>query len=184
MKQRFPMCNYIIIAFTLQLRYYVLISLEIKLWYSNIRPCPLQALSQEGGGGGGAKRLSPPPPPPPPPPHARETPHTYTHSHLAKCEGTSPTFKSPAIDPPPPPPPPRQMSWLRACTHSLIHCILSLQIFMRMGLPKIITTDNGTEFKNELNKHLMDLLGIDHWLTTAYHPQVCNMSAFIFSMLQ
>ena len=42
-------------------------------------------------------------------------------------------------------------------TDNLIHCILSLQIFMRMGLPKIIATDNGTEFKNELNKHLMEL---------------------------
>ena len=53
-------------------------------------------------------------------------------------------------------------------TDNLIHCILSLQIFMRMDLPKIITTDNGTEFKNELNNHLMELLGIDHRLTTAY----------------
>ena len=24
-----------------------------------------------------------------------------------------------------------------------------------MGLPKVITTDNGTEFLNELNKHLI-----------------------------
>eukprot|EP00731_Ephydatia_muelleri_P011380 Em0006g274a len=46
-----------------------------------------------------------------------------------------------------------------------------LTIFMRMGLPKVITTDNGTEFKNDLNKHLMELLGIEQRFTTAYHPQ-------------
>ena len=40
-------------------------------------------------------------------------------------------------------------------TDNLIHCILSLQMLMHMGLPKIITTDNGTEFKNELNKLLI-----------------------------
>ena len=52
------------------------------------------------------------------------------------------------------------------CTYSIT------QIFMRMGLPKVITTDNGTEFKNDLNKHLMELLGIEQRFTTAYHPQV------------
>ena len=43
--------------------------------------------------------------------------NTHTHSHLAKCEGTSPTFKSPAVQFIIPP---RQTSWW-ACTHSLIH---------------------------------------------------------------
>ena len=162
----------------------MLIILEIKLWYINIMPCPLQALSQEGGGGGGGgpKRLSSLPPPPP---LMQGRPHTHIHIRIwLNVRGPPQLSKVLLSIPPPPPPPPGQMSWLRACTHSLIHCILSLQIFMRMGLPKIITTDNGTEFKNELNKHLMDLLGIDHRLTTAYHPQVCNMSAFILSVLQ
>ena len=35
--------------------------------------------------------------------------------------------------------------------------LIQLQIFMRMGLPKIITTENDTEFKNELNKQLVDI---------------------------
>ena len=44
---------------------------------------------------------------------------------------------------------------------------------MRLGLPQVLTTDQGTEFKNELNDELMQILGIEHRLTTAYHPQVC-----------
>ena len=39
------------------------------------------------------------------------------------------------------------------------------------GLPAIITTDQGTEFKNKLNDELMKTFNIDHQLTTAYHPQ-------------
>ena len=40
-----------------------------------------------------------------------------------------------------------------------------------MGLPAVITTDQGSEFHNALNKQLMEAFGIDHRLTTAYHPQ-------------
>ena len=40
-----------------------------------------------------------------------------------------------------------------------------------MGLPAVITTDQGTEFKNKLNDELMKIFNIDHRLTTAYHPQ-------------
>lgn len=36
----------------------------------------------------------------------------------------------------------------------------------------MLTTDQGTEFKNSLNKEMMQLLGIKYHLTTAYHPQV------------
>ena len=43
---------------------------------------------------------------------------------------------------------------------------------MRMGLPQVLTTDQGTEFKNKLNEELMWILEIEHRLTTAYHPQV------------
>ena len=43
---------------------------------------------------------------------------------------------------------------------------------MRMGLCKVITSDQGTEFNNQLNEELMQRLKIDHRLTTAYHPQV------------
>ena len=40
-----------------------------------------------------------------------------------------------------------------------------------MGLPSVITTDQGKEFHNIVNFELMEVLGIDHRMTTAYHPQ-------------
>ena len=40
-----------------------------------------------------------------------------------------------------------------------------------MGIPSIITTDQGKEFYNKVNAELMNVFGIDHRLTTAYHPQ-------------
>ena len=43
---------------------------------------------------------------------------------------------------------------------------------MTMGLPRLLTTDQGKEFKNELNKEMMNSLGIKHHLITPYHPQV------------
>ena len=43
---------------------------------------------------------------------------------------------------------------------------------MRMGLPSILMTDNGSEFKNKLNDAMMKQLGIRHCLIT----QVCNMN--------
>ena len=43
---------------------------------------------------------------------------------------------------------------------------------MRMGIPRIITTDNGKEFKNNLDDELSKQLGIKRIFTTPYHPQV------------
>jgi len=43
---------------------------------------------------------------------------------------------------------------------------------MRMGLPRLLTTDQGTEFKNAIDKQMMKLLGIKRIFTTPYHPQV------------
>ena len=43
---------------------------------------------------------------------------------------------------------------------------------MKMGLPAVITTDQGSEFKNQLNDEMMKILNIKHHLITAYHPQV------------
>ena len=44
---------------------------------------------------------------------------------------------------------------------------------MQMGLPQVVTSDQGGEFVDNLNKELMKCLGIKHHLTTVYHPQVC-----------
>ena len=40
-----------------------------------------------------------------------------------------------------------------------------------MGIPSVVTTDQGKEFRNHVNKELMGVFGIQHRLTTAYHPQ-------------
>ena len=42
---------------------------------------------------------------------------------------------------------------------------------MILGIPAVITTDQGKEFHDKLNKGFEIEMGIDHRLTTAYHPQ-------------
>ena len=39
-----------------------------------------------------------------------------------------------------------------------------------MGMPSVMTTDQDTEFHNDLNKELMQVFGIKHHFTTAFHP--------------
>ena len=46
---------------------------------------------------------------------------------------------------------------------------------MRMGIPWILTTDNGGEFKNALDSELSKLLGIKQMFATPNHPQVCSV---------
>ena len=43
---------------------------------------------------------------------------------------------------------------------------------MKFGIPRVVTTDQGSEFNNKLDSELMTLLNVDHCLTTPYHPQV------------
>ena len=43
---------------------------------------------------------------------------------------------------------------------------------MQFGIPKAITTDQGTEFNNALDKKMMKQLNVNHRMTTPYHPQV------------
>ena len=42
---------------------------------------------------------------------------------------------------------------------------------MCMGLSSVLTTDNGSEFRNKLNTVMMKLLGIRHSVITPYHPK-------------
>ena len=43
---------------------------------------------------------------------------------------------------------------------------------MRMGLPKVITSDQGTEFNSKLDRELMKLLNIEHRLTASLKNQI------------
>ena len=45
------------------------------------------------------------------------------------------------------------------------------EIICEYGTPKIIQSDNGTEFINQLIQQLFQTFGIDHRLITAYHPR-------------
>ena len=49
-----------------------------------------------------------------------------------------------------------------------------------MGIPSVITTDQGREFRNQLNKQLTDGFGIKHHLTTSYQPHVYNQNVLIY----
>ena len=46
-----------------------------------------------------------------------------------------------------------------------------IQVFADLGFPKIIQNDRGTEFVNEVVKHLLDNCGIDLRLLTPYNPK-------------
>ena len=56
-------------------------------------------------------------------------------------------------------------------TDEVLHCHC-WQIFMRMGFPRLLTSDQGGEFKSNLDREMMKTLGIKHHFTTPYHPQV------------
>lgn len=45
------------------------------------------------------------------------------------------------------------------------------QIFSVIGVPKILQSDNGTEFKNEILNALTNLLGIPHRFISEYNPR-------------
>ena len=62
-----------------------------------------------------------------------------------------------------------------------IFIYMFLQLFMKFGIPKVITTDQGSEFNNKLDSELMALLNVDHRLTTPYHPQVIILYNITFN---
>lgn len=45
------------------------------------------------------------------------------------------------------------------------------KLFCTIGFPKVVQSDNGTEFVNKIMKIIEDQLKIDHRLTTPYHPR-------------
>ena len=51
----------------------------------------------------------------------------------------------------------------------IAHFLISL--FCSHGWPEIIQSDQGREFVNEVLKILFELTGIEHRISSAYHPQ-------------
>ena len=44
-------------------------------------------------------------------------------------------------------------------------------VFTRYGCPDVIVSDRGTEFCNQLNVALFYYMGVEHRVTTLYHPE-------------
>jgi len=55
-------------------------------------------------------------------------------------------------------------------------CDFIIETVCRHGTPATILTDNGREFCNALNDRLCKSLGINHRLTTPYHPQTNGLT--------
>ena len=52
------------------------------------------------------------------------------------------------------------------------YTVYDITVIYEVWNPKVITTDQDSEFNNKLDSTLMTLLNVDHRLTTPYHPQV------------
>ena len=46
-----------------------------------------------------------------------------------------------------------------------------IKTILRHGAPRILVTDNGTEFKNSTMRQVTEAYGINHIFTTPYHQQ-------------
>ncbi|CDH60654.1 hypothetical protein RO3G_15169 [Lichtheimia corymbifera JMRC:FSU:9682] len=46
-----------------------------------------------------------------------------------------------------------------------------VQVFCDFGIPRVLQSDNGREFKNTIMKKLVESLGVHHRFTTPYHPR-------------
>ena len=53
---------------------------------------------------------------------------------------------------------------------------------MRMGIPKVLTSDNGSEFRKDLEMRLAKALGVKRIYTTPYHPQVSQYLSARFTI--
>ncbi|SAL94830.1 hypothetical protein, partial, partial [Absidia glauca] len=52
---------------------------------------------------------------------------------------------------------------------TIVHTLI--QVFSDFGYPRIIQSDNGTEFKNQFFERLHKAMGIDRRFSTPYHPR-------------
>lgn len=59
---------------------------------------------------------------------------------------------------------------LRSVTASSVICAL-VKFFSTFGLPKVLQTDQGTNFKSTLLKQVLETLNIPHVKSSAYYPE-------------
>lgn len=50
------------------------------------------------------------------------------------------------------------------------------KLFCLIGFPKILQSDNGTEFANQISHALLKIMEVDHRLTTPYHPHANGLA--------
>ena len=63
---------------------------------------------------------------------------------------------------------------LIACPRNDVNIVVGFiqrNIFSRFGAPRIIISDEGSHFANNLFAKLMSIYGIKHVIGLAYHPQ-------------
>jgi transposase InsO family protein len=58
----------------------------------------------------------------------------------------------------------------KASTEESIHMIKTV-IFPRYGVPRVLISDGGTHFTGKDFGKILQKLGIEHRVSTAYHPQ-------------
>jgi transposase InsO family protein len=66
--------------------------------------------------------------------------------------------------------------FLRALKYKTMQSIASALLGFDVGFPKILQSDNGTEFDNSLLNEIVRLSKMDHHLITAYHPHANGLA--------
>jgi transposase InsO family protein len=56
-------------------------------------------------------------------------------------------------------------------TGDAVAAVITRQILLRLGTPRVLVSDGGSHFDNATIRELCEKRGIDHHLTTAYHPE-------------
>ncbi|KAL7844775.1 hypothetical protein SRHO_G00233140 [Serrasalmus rhombeus] len=64
-----------------------------------------------------------------------------------------------------------EVSAVREATAQVAASKFQSEVFARHGAPKYLISDRGTPFMSELFNQVVKILGSEHRLTTAYHPQ-------------
>ncbi len=66
-----------------------------------------------------------------------------------------------------------RFAWLVALPDNMGATVASAlrSLFMTYGIPRILQSDNGTEFINLNVQQVLELAGVDHRRVTAYYPQ-------------